>query len=611
MAVFKCKMCGGSLEVTDNNSVALCTYCGTQQTIPRFNDEKKLALFTRANNLRLKSEFDKAAGIYESIITEFRDEAEAYWGLVLCKYGIEYVDDGNGRKVPTCHRTLPVAIMDDDDFQQACENADVTAKSIYREEAKNIDKIQKKILSIAINEEPYDIFICYKETDDITGLRTEDSEIAQDIYAQLLKDGYRVFYSRLSLREVAGTEYEPYIYAALSSAKVMLAVGTKFEYFDSVWVKNEWSRYISMMADSSSKVLIPCIKNMDAYDMPKEFKNMQALDMNDVTFFASLLESIERIVDKTRSKASKESIIFNDNNIDISPLLEQGFLFIEDNEWDRADEFFESVLNKDPKNGNAYLGKLLVDLKLSSVGDLSSFRTTFSDNNNYEKIMHFGEDELKEKVRNCNEIVARRIEENRKKELYQTALKIMQTATTEQMFENAGYMFQEVKDYADAKQKSAECFEKGELARIEYERQQELEHQRKENALKDEQYRIACLPLEYDYENISTKKYVDTLNKSILTFNSLGDWRDSKNKALLCQRKKEEAICRELAQESEHAKQEKSKNYRILIFVAVSIIICLLLMVLLIKTDNHNGVVFIPDNLLFFDNIVPLYKLIQ
>ena len=147
MAIFKCKMCGGALEIGENQSVATCEYCGTQQTLPKLDDEKKLALFSRANNLRIKSEFDKAAGIYESIIAEFRDEAEAYWGLVLCKYGIEYVDDGKGSRIPTCHRTLPVAIMEDDDFQQACEYADITAKNIYRDEAKAIDKIQKKILN--------------------------------------------------------------------------------------------------------------------------------------------------------------------------------------------------------------------------------------------------------------------------------------------------------------------------------------------------------------------------------------------------------------------------------------------------------------------------------
>lgn len=308
MLVFKCKMCGGNLEVTEDQVLATCEYCGTQQTLPKIDDEKKLALFNRANNLRLKCEFDKAIGVYETIVAEFPEEAEAYWGLVLCKYGIEYVDDSNGKKVPTCHRTLPTSIMEDTDFEQACENADITAKTVYREEAKAIDKIQQKILDIALNEEPYDIFICYKETDDITGARTDDSAIAQDIYTQLIKAGFKVFFARDSLRDVAGTEYEPYIYAALSSAKIMLAIGTKFEYYDAVWVKNEWSRFISMMAEDSSKTLIPCYKDMDAYDMPKEFKNMQGLNMSEVTFFGSLMANIERVATKKKEvKVIKDS----------------------------------------------------------------------------------------------------------------------------------------------------------------------------------------------------------------------------------------------------------------------------------------------------------------
>ena len=522
MAVFKCKMCGGALEV-NNEAVVTCSYCGACQTLPKLDNEKKIALFSRANNLRIKSEFDKASGIYESIIAEFRDEAEAYWGLLLCKYGIEYVDDVSGRKIPTCHRTVPTSVMDDDDFQQACEYAELAAKNVYREEAKAIDKIQKKILDIALSEEPYDIFICYKETDDVTGSRTEDSLIAQDIYTQLLKDGYRVFFSRVSLREVAGTEYEPYIYAALSSAKIMLAIGTKYDYYDSVWVKNEWSRFISMMADDSAKVLIPCFRDMDAYDMPKEFKNMQALDMGEVTFFGSLMENIERIVDKTRVKAVKETIVLNNDTGDIAPLLERGFIFLEDKDWDKADEFFEAVLNKDPKNGNAYLGKLLVDLKVSRFDKLKDFYTSFSGNKHYEKIMRFADDKLKESVKKANEIIVYRVEETRKKDIYDRALQMMNGAHSEAMFENAGYMFQEVKDYLDAKEKSDECFEKGEEARI-----------RAENDEKDRMYIKACSVFDDTHIWYGKETDIRAFRESIIIFERLEGWRDSREKIDQC-----------------------------------------------------------------------------
>ena len=51
----------------------------------------------------------------------------------------------------------------------------------------------------------------------------------------------------------------------------MLAFGTDYEYYNAVWVKNEWSRFLQLIAKGEKKTLIPCYKNIDAYDMPKEF----------------------------------------------------------------------------------------------------------------------------------------------------------------------------------------------------------------------------------------------------------------------------------------------------------------------------------------------------
>ena len=144
--IIKCKMCGGDLNIQEGSPICECEFCGTQQTIPSADNDKKINLFNRANRLRMNAEFDKAATVYASITAEFPEEAEAYWGLCLCKYGIEYVDDPlTGNKIPTCHRTLPESIMDDSDFDQACENADPESKKLYREEAKAIDNAQMTV----------------------------------------------------------------------------------------------------------------------------------------------------------------------------------------------------------------------------------------------------------------------------------------------------------------------------------------------------------------------------------------------------------------------------------------------------------------------------------
>lgn len=300
MAVLKCKMCGGQLNAELGQKTIQCRYCDSVQTIPNLDDEEKIKMFTKATELRLQCEFDQASSIFHNIIMQFPNEAEAYWGLCLCKYGIEYVNDpATFEKVPTCHRTYPTSILNDVNYLTACKYSD-TASWKYEEEALKIDEIQKKILEISLDEKPYDIFICYKETDDNSGIRTDDSITAQDIYTEFVKNNYRVFYSRISLRGKAGTEYEPYIYSALSSAKVMIVLGSKKEYFEAVWLKNEWSRYLDMM-NGSKKAIIPCYETIDVSDLPAQLRGFQALDMSNKIFFSDLLSSIERIIPANKS----------------------------------------------------------------------------------------------------------------------------------------------------------------------------------------------------------------------------------------------------------------------------------------------------------------------
>ena len=372
MAIIKCKMCGGDLRLIEDSTVCECEYCGTRQTVPKADDEKKLKLFERANRLRAACEFDKAAGVYESILADFDREAEAYWGLVLCKYGIEYVDDpATGKKIPTCHRSSFDSVLDDPNFEQACENTDALARRVYRDEARAIEALRQAILQVSGREEPYDVFISYKERDG-AGQRTLDSVLAQDIYTELTGRGYRVFFSRISLEDKLGTEYEPYIFAALNSARVMLVVGTDYENLDSVWVKNEWSRFLKLMAKGEKKTLIPVFKGMDAYDMPKEFNKLAALDMGKVGAMQDLIRGVEKILGKKKEEAppQPQQVIVQQTVVqggaNLEALLKRGFMSLEDRQWENAKELFNKVLNDEPENAKAYLGIAMAEAQTHS-----------------------------------------------------------------------------------------------------------------------------------------------------------------------------------------------------------------------------------------------------
>ena len=447
--IFKCKMCGGTLDVKDGQSIVECEFCGTKQTIPTISDEKSFNLHNRANALRLRNEFDKAIIVYENILTDNPDDAEAHWGLLLCKYGIEYVDDPlTGKKIPTCHRTQFDSIFSDPDYKAAIKNADVLAREVYESEAKEIDGIQKHILEISQKEERFDVFICYKETDE-NGQRTIDSVIAQDVYSALTQKGYKVFFSRITLETKLGEMYEPYIFAALNSAKVMLVIGTKESYFNAVWVRNEWARFIKIMERDHDKYLIPCYKDMDAYDLPMEMASFQAQDMGKIGFLQDLLYGIDKLFCKTaRSvKAEEKPTTVIQNSVNCSALLERAQILIEDGDTKKADSLLEKVLNNDPKNAKAYFYKLLIDLNVKSADELNNFTRQISSEPNYIKAYRYADVTMKAELDRYSNRIEEYIQRKKKEETYANCVKLYNA----ECYLEASLGFQSLADYNNSR----------------------------------------------------------------------------------------------------------------------------------------------------------------
>lgn len=401
MSLFKCKMCGGNVEFENGATVGVCDSCGTKQTLPRLDDEKRANLYDRANHFRRNNEYDKAMGIYEQILSEDSTDSEAYWSLVLCRYGIEYVEDPlTHKRVPTVNRAQFTSIFADEDYKSALQYADGYQKKIYEQEAKAIDEIQKGILAISQKEEPFDVFICYKETDS-NGRRTQDSVLANDLYHQLTQEGFKVFFSRITLEDKLGTAYEPYIFAALNSAKVMVVLGTKPEYFNAVWVKNEWSRYLALVKQSGGKkILIPAYRDMDPYDLPDEFSHLQAQDMSKLGFMQDLIRGIKKIAETTEQKNIQKISENKSGMLNTKALIERALIFLEDGEWKNANEYAERILDIDPENARAYLVKLMSELRTRKEDDLALQALDLSENASYRKALRYAEADLKKKLEN-------------------------------------------------------------------------------------------------------------------------------------------------------------------------------------------------------------------
>ena len=402
MTPFKCKLCGGDIVAEAGQAHGKCDSCGTATTLPRASDEQKINLFNRANHFRRKGDFDQAVSVYENILNMDGADPEAHWGLVLSKYGIEYVEDpATHSLVPTCHRVQNESILSDLDYLAALENApDSYTRGLYEEEAKRVSEIQKRILAISLKEEPYDVFICYKETTD-GGSRSKDSALAQDVYYRLAGENYNVFFSRITLEDKLGQEYEPYIFAALNSAKVMLVIGTKPEHFNAVWVKNEWRRFLALMKKDKSRLLIPCYQDMDAHELPDELSMLQSQDMSKIGAVHDLIRGVKRVLsDKGGSATTAASGTASSVFYEANAIIDRAFIVLEDKEWQKADDLLERALNIEPRNARAYIGKLLVKLEISSEDALPTKASesnieSLAEYKDYEKALRFADSEYR------------------------------------------------------------------------------------------------------------------------------------------------------------------------------------------------------------------------
>ena len=419
MKIFKCKMCGGDVHAADAGAYGTCDSCGITSTLPKANDEKLVNLFNRANHFLRLSEFDRALGIYESILNEDAANAEAHWCAVLCRYGIEYVEDPlTYQRLPTCHRAQFESILSDADYLAALNNAsDSYSRELYEAEAKKISEIQRGILSISGREEPFDVFVCYKETTD-AGSRTIDSTIAQDIYYQLTNDGYRVFFAKITLEDKLGQQYEPYIFAALNSARVMLAIGTRKEHFEAVWVKNEWSRYLSLMKKDRSRVLIPCYRDMDAYDLPDELSNLQSLDMGRIGFAQDLIRGVKKVLDASKTMETPPAAMQPIASVvpGADALLKRAFIFLEDGDFVKADEYCERVLDSDPEHARAYVLKLCTEFKLKNEEELQNLSEPLDSYANYQRALRYADADYRSVLERYNQEIVERLNRIRKED---------------------------------------------------------------------------------------------------------------------------------------------------------------------------------------------------
>jgi len=412
----KCYNCGHDVIIGENPNIGICSHCFAEVPLPK--DLVSLGqAYSHANELLSNSHFQEARDAFREILVRAPIEAAACWGYAVSEYGIEFVQDpATAQLLPTLHRLSNERFSDYLYVKKAIEYApDYYTKEFYTAQSQLIDSIQSHSLQISRKEDPYDVFICYKKTE--TGeKRTSDSRIAADLYRELVRRGYKTFFAEETLH--VGEEYEPRIFAALNSAKVLLAIGSREEYYEAVWVKNEWSRYIDLIETEKAqgtrtRLLIPVFYNIPHGQIPAALQKMpHYVDMSASDNPKQLLFSLisghfsgsrkDDVSDLRRQVRGQGGSIRMEASAD--NFLTRGTIELVNGKFEIAREMFEKALAEAP-SVDAYVGLAMCSEQIRGKEALHQYAGDITKNKFFARAMELAEGdkytELQEIVRTC------------------------------------------------------------------------------------------------------------------------------------------------------------------------------------------------------------------
>jgi tetratricopeptide (TPR) repeat protein len=234
----------------------------------------------------------------------------------------------------------------------------------------------------------------------------------------------------------------------------MLVIGTRKEHFEAVWVKNEWSRFLAIMKKDRSRLLIPCYRDMDAYDIPDELSNLQSQDMSKVGFIQDILRGVKKVLDAGKSVEKAPSAAAGTTAAPgVESLMKRGKLFLEDEDWKQADEYFDKVLDIDPEYAPAYVGKLRAELEMQREEWLGDNENPISELGNFQKAVRFADAGLQAKLRGYDEKIRERLQ----KEQYDGLVQAKNRASTEEEYQNLSKQFRGMNGYENTVELAKEC----------------------------------------------------------------------------------------------------------------------------------------------------------
>ncbi len=438
------------------------------------------------------------------------------------------------------------------------------------------------------------IFISYR--------RDGGESTAQIIRDRLVNRGYNVFYDIESLKS---GHFDSKLYEKIEECLDFIIILSPHS-LDRCVNDGDWVRCEIVHAIQNKKNIIPILTRGFTFpdNMPDDIKEL--VHMNGVSF--ENMEFLEARVDKIASmlisKPSRSATAKEDQPAYL-PALKRAFMFLEDGEFDKANDYLEQVLNQDPECGEAYIGKIMINRNCRQFSQLNELGEPFDTDPNYKNAMRFSSLERRIELENINQHIKYGMLEN----AYLLAVKALEAAVTADDFANAALMFAPIADYKDAKERMAFCSKQSELLKKTalYKKAVDLQSKGKWHkaieafssilGFEDSDIRLAICKKEHaallaaqkqkrDKENYAKAvelQSCEAWEEAVELFSKLHGYQDSDQRLAVCQRHAEELYI---------ARARLAKRKKTVKSFLTAVVICALFIAILIPTVIMPGIAY-------------------
>lgn len=138
------------------DELRICPVCGKHIARKRSSPDAE-GLMKSAFEARKRGDFDGAVRLYEAVLAEYPDNADAHFGIALCRHGVEFVQTG-GKTAVGLLRYLPIGFSSDLSYMRAVLLASDSGKSNFALFAEAVQKEKNAYLQTE-SMKPCDVII--------------------------------------------------------------------------------------------------------------------------------------------------------------------------------------------------------------------------------------------------------------------------------------------------------------------------------------------------------------------------------------------------------------------------------------------------------------------